>query len=119
MVHKCLKITIIILLISLVLRLSFSPHRPKFSLADMDIPYANRSSGLANLTVRFTINEHNPNHITAIHYKAMYGSVYYGDQLIAFGPAGNGSIYEVPKGSTTVKGNLTVSRLTPSDRLWP
>jgi hypothetical protein len=106
-------------IIFFVMWLSLRPHRPKFALADFDVAYANRQSGLANLPVRFAVNEHNPNVKIGIHYEAIYASVYYGDQLIASGPAGNGPFFEVPKGSTQLQGSLTATGPTPSDKVWP
>ncbi|GJN11551.1 hypothetical protein PR202_ga29750 [Eleusine coracana subsp. coracana] len=114
-----LTLVLVTAIIFFVMWLSLRPHRPKFALTDFDVQYANRQSGLANLPMRFSVNEHNPNSKIGIHYEAIYASVYYNDQLIASGPAGNGPFFEVPKGSTAVQGSLTATGPTPSDAAWP
>ncbi|XP_062186994.1 NDR1/HIN1-like protein 12 [Phragmites australis] len=105
-------------IILFVLWLSLRPHKPKFFLADFSIPNANRQSGLANLPVTFTVNEHNPNQKIGIHYEAIYGSVYYGNQLVASGQVMY-PFYQAPKGDTPVQGALTASGPVPTDPVWP
>ncbi|KAM0912856.1 hypothetical protein ACQ4PT_012545 [Festuca glaucescens] len=101
-----------------VLWLSLRPHRPKFSLADFSIPNLNRQSGAANLPLKFTVNEHNPNQKIGIHFDKVDGSVYYGNELIASGPAVN-PFYQQPKSDTPVQGELSASGPTPTDPAWP
>ncbi|XP_062190460.1 NDR1/HIN1-like protein 26 [Phragmites australis] len=104
-------------IILFVLWLSLRPHRPKFFLADFSIPNASRQSGLANLPVRFTVSEQNPNQKVGIYYEAIEGSVYYGDQLIASGPVMD-PFYQAPKGETQVQGALAASGPAPTDPVW-
>ncbi|KAL6656673.1 hypothetical protein ACP70R_004453 [Stipagrostis hirtigluma subsp. patula] len=105
-------------IILFVLWLSLRPHRPKFYLNDFSIPAANRQSGLANLPVRFTVGEHNPNQKIGIYYEAIFGSVYYGDQIIASGPVMY-PFFQPPKGDTALQGELTASGPVPTDAAWP
>ncbi|VAH29397.1 unnamed protein product [Triticum turgidum subsp. durum] len=94
-------------IILFVLWLSLRPHRPKFTLTDFSIPNVNRQSGAANLPVKLAVNEHNPNQKIGIHFEAVYGSVYYDDELIASGPVMY-PFYQPPKGDTLVQGELAV-----------
>ncbi|KAL5198719.1 hypothetical protein ABZP36_002231 [Zizania latifolia] len=100
-----------------VLWLSLRPHKPKFFLTDFSIPNVNRQSGAVNLPVGFSVDEHNPNQKIGIHYDSMYGSVYYGDQLIASGQVMY-PFYQAPKGDTPVTGQLSASGPTPNDPAW-
>jgi hypothetical protein len=102
-----------------VLWLSLRPHRPRFYLADFSIPNVNRQSGsgLANLPVRFTVNEHNPNQKIGMYYDEVVASVFYGDQLVATGSVMH-PFYQVPKGDTPVQGTLTARGPVPSDPSW-
>jgi hypothetical protein len=102
-----------------VLWLSLRPHRPKFYLADFSIPVANanRQSGLANLPVRFTVNEHNPNQKIGMYYDVIIASVFYDDQLVATGPVMN-PFYQMPEGDTPVQGTLTATGPVPTDPSW-
>ncbi|CAN6199247.1 unnamed protein product [Urochloa humidicola] len=104
-------------IILFVLWLSLRPHRPRFYLSDFSIPNANRQSGLANLPVRFAVNEHNPNQKIGIHFQEMTASVYYGDTLVAKGPVMQ-PYYQAPKGDTPVLGQLTATGPTPTDPAW-
>ncbi|KAL6840752.1 hypothetical protein ACP4OV_029616 [Aristida adscensionis] len=104
-------------IIFFVLWLSLRPHRPKFFLAEFSILSLNRQSGLANLPVRFIVNEQNPNQKIGIYYGAIDGSVYYGDQLIASGPV-MPRFYQAPKGEVAVRGELTATGPVPTDRMW-
>ncbi|KAM3385186.1 hypothetical protein ACQJBY_009247 [Aegilops geniculata] len=104
-------------IILFVLWLSLRPHRPKFTLTDFSIPNVNRQSGAANLPVKFAVNEHNPNQKIGIHFEAVYGSVYYDDELIASGPVMY-PFYQPPKGDTLVQGELAASGPTPTDPAW-
>ncbi|KQK15919.1 NDR1/HIN1-like protein 26 [Brachypodium distachyon] len=105
-------------IIFFVLWLSLRPHRPKFALADFAIPNINRQTGAANLPVKFTVNEHNPNQKIGIYFDAVYGSVYYdNNELIASGPVAY-PFYQPPKGDLPVQGELTASGPTPTDPSW-
>jgi hypothetical protein len=101
-----------------VLWLSLRPHRPKFSLAEFSIPNLNRQTGAVNLPVKFTVNEHNPNQKIGIHFDYVYGSVYYGNELIASSRFAD-PFFQPPKGDTPVQGDLTASGPTPTDPAWP
>ncbi|OEL28783.1 hypothetical protein BAE44_0010197 [Dichanthelium oligosanthes] len=100
-----------------VLWLSLRPHRPKFYLADFSIPSANRQSGLANLPVSFTVNEHNPNQKIGIHHEEIVASVFYGDQLVAKGTVMQ-PFYQPPKGDKPVVGQLVAAGPVPTDPVW-
>uniref|UniRef100_A0A0D9WZR1 Late embryogenesis abundant protein LEA-2 subgroup domain-containing protein n=1 Tax=Leersia perrieri TaxID=77586 RepID=A0A0D9WZR1_9ORYZ len=101
-------------IIMFVLWLSLRPHKPRFYLNDFSIPNLNRQSGAVNLPVRFTVDERNPNQKIGIHYEAIYGSVYYGDLLVASGPV-HQPFYQPPKGDTQLLGDLTASGPTSGD----
>uniref|UniRef100_A0ACD5UL17 Uncharacterized protein n=1 Tax=Avena sativa TaxID=4498 RepID=A0ACD5UL17_AVESA len=105
-------------IILFVLWLSLRPHRPKFTLTDFSIPSLNRQSGAANLPVKFTVNEHNPNQKIGIHFDYVYGSLYHDDELIASGRFAD-PFFQLPKGDTPVEGELIASGPTPTDQAWP
>ncbi|KAF8669120.1 hypothetical protein HU200_051445 [Digitaria exilis] len=104
-------------IIFFVLWLSLRPHRPKFYLADFSIPNANQQSGLANLPVRFTVAEHNPNQKIGIYYEEIDASVYYGDELVAKGPIAQ-PFYQGPNSDIALQGQLTATGPTTSDPAW-
>ncbi|XP_022721116.1 protein NDR1-like [Durio zibethinus] len=112
-----LSLLLVVGIVSFILWLSLSPHRPRFHIMQFTVPGLAQPSGFENAQITFNVTARNSNQHIGIFYDSMVGSVIYKDQQI-----GSTSLlepfYQEPKTTTIVYGTFGGATLTVNNNRW-
>ncbi|XWS18235.1 hypothetical protein CRYUN_Cryun32bG0025900 [Craigia yunnanensis] len=104
-------------IISFILWLSLSPHRPRFHMIEFTVPGLAQPSRFEKTRITFNVTARNSNQHIGIYYDSMVGSVFYKEKKIGSTPSLH-PFYQEPKTTTIVYGTLGAATLTVNRNRW-
>ncbi|XP_057764818.1 NDR1/HIN1-like protein 26 [Salvia miltiorrhiza] len=112
-----LTLFIVVCVAAFILWLSLRPHRPRFHVQEFSIPAFAQEAGFNNAAIIYNATARNANQIMGVYYDSVQLAVYYQENIIGGSPV-LFPLYQKPKTTTVINGQLSGATLRVSEQRW-